>query len=117
MMLSYFTLPPEQRPYRCGWLDAENVPCGLPVYGEQFSVHLRECHQVSGHDKSRLRCDWVGCGLVMNKESVVRHVTEMHLEFKHTCPICREVFSRKSTLHSHVAKKHAQDLECQHYHC
>ncbi|KAI6015379.1 hypothetical protein BKA83DRAFT_689287, partial [Pisolithus microcarpus] len=89
----------------CGWVTVHNV-CGVLVPGESFSVHLREAHGVFGNDKTKFECQWVGCGLQMNKESVGRHVTEAHLSYRYPCTHCGEVFSRKNTLNRHVRKKH-----------
>lgn len=103
-LIRYGTLPADQRPYICGWV-VEDRPCGIPVLGDQFSMHLRDYHGVTGADKIRMRCCWVRCGTSMNKESMVRHVEEMHLQLRYTCTLCGEGFSRRSTMTSHF-KKH-----------
>ncbi|KAI6120446.1 hypothetical protein EDD16DRAFT_840565 [Pisolithus croceorrhizus] len=107
-LLHYATLPPNQKPYRCGWVVAGEV-CGEVLPGESFPVHLREVHGVSGNDKTKFRCEWVECGLQMNKESVGRHVVESHLQFRFPCPNCGEMFSRVSTLNGHLRKKHMSE--------
>ena len=48
---------------------------------------------------------WVRCSMQMNKERICRHVMETHLQVKHICPFCDEVFSRKLTLHTHVRSR------------
>lgn len=105
MLLGFATLPADRKPYRCGWLVPGGV-CNAVLPGDSFPVHLRECHGIFGNDKARFRCEWVECGLQMNKESIVRHVTESHLQYKHQCTFCGEVFSRKHTLNGHLWKRH-----------
>ncbi|KAI5984424.1 hypothetical protein EDD15DRAFT_2521615 [Pisolithus albus] len=38
---------------------------------------------VIGNDKTMFKCQWVECGLEMNKESIGRHVTEAHLSYSY----------------------------------
>ncbi|KAI5984432.1 hypothetical protein EDD15DRAFT_2201284 [Pisolithus albus] len=38
---------------------------------------------VFGNDKTMFKCQWVECGLEMNKESIGRHVTEAHLSYSY----------------------------------
>ncbi|KIM57970.1 hypothetical protein SCLCIDRAFT_28479 [Scleroderma citrinum Foug A] len=104
MLLEFVSRPVEQRPYTCEWVTS-GMACGLPVIGDSFSVHLRDHHGVVGGDKSKFSCDWLQCGIVMNKESIVRHVVEAHLQFKFICNICNASFTRKHTLNGHM-KKH-----------
>ncbi|KIM57963.1 hypothetical protein SCLCIDRAFT_129288, partial [Scleroderma citrinum Foug A] len=91
--------------YICGWVTSDMI-CGIPIVGELFSVHLRDHHHVVGDDKAKVRCDWSKCGMVMNKESIVRHVAEMHLHYKFCCDECNATFTRRHTLNSHVRKEH-----------
>ncbi|KAG6329753.1 hypothetical protein ID866_9336 [Astraeus odoratus] len=105
MLLNIANLPPEQRPYLCGWVCGDGVVCNQPVPGEQFPAHLREQHEVVGGDKTKMTCNWYGCESKMNKESVARHVSETHLGFRFNCHICGGVFTRKNTLNGHL-KKH-----------
>ncbi|KIK11289.1 hypothetical protein PISMIDRAFT_690462, partial [Pisolithus microcarpus 441] len=44
-----------------------------------------EAHGVFGNDKTKFECQWVECGLQMNKESVGRHVTETQLSCRYPC--------------------------------
>ncbi|KAI5984438.1 hypothetical protein EDD15DRAFT_2308653 [Pisolithus albus] len=105
ILLDFASLPPHQKHYQCGWVESDDV-CGVLVPGESFSVHLREAHGVFGNDKTQFKCQWIECGLLMNKESIGRHVAEMHLSYTYPCTHCGEVFSRKNTLNRHVRKKH-----------
>ncbi|KAI6042470.1 hypothetical protein EDC04DRAFT_2658253, partial [Pisolithus marmoratus] len=104
-LLHYATLPSDQKPYPCGWMVNGDV-CNTFLPGDSFPVHLRECHGVCGNDKAKFRCEWVGCGLQMNKESVGRHVAEAHLQYRYPCAYCGEIFSRKNTLNGHLRKRH-----------
>ncbi|KIM64267.1 hypothetical protein SCLCIDRAFT_115761 [Scleroderma citrinum Foug A] len=94
-----------QQPHTCAWV-VGNACCGLPVFRHMFPTHLRDYHGITGSDRTQFQCRWVGCGAVMNKESINRHVMEMHLQTRHTCPFCRENFSRRHTLNSHIRSKH-----------
>ncbi|KIM56016.1 hypothetical protein SCLCIDRAFT_272391 [Scleroderma citrinum Foug A] len=94
-----------QDPHTCAWVVGDTY-CGLPVLGHMFPTHLRDYHGISGNDRTPFYCQWVGCGALMNKESINRHVTEMHLQTRHICPVCGENFSRRYTLNSHMRSKH-----------
>ncbi|KAI6025010.1 hypothetical protein PISMIDRAFT_673185 [Pisolithus microcarpus 441] len=104
-LVRYASLPPDKKHYECGWVVFNNV-CGVLVPGESFAAHLREAHGIFGNDKTKFKCQWVDCGLQMNKESVGRHVAESHLLYRYPCPYCGEIFSRKNTLNGHLRKKH-----------
>ncbi|KIM62903.1 hypothetical protein SCLCIDRAFT_118660 [Scleroderma citrinum Foug A] len=107
MLLEYAARPVEQQPYICGWVTL-GVTCDIPVIGDLFSVHLRDHHGVVGDGKVKVRCGWTKCGMMMNKESIVRHVTEMHFRYKFICDKCDVIFTRRHTLNRHVQKKHGQ---------
>ncbi|KAF9223614.1 hypothetical protein BS17DRAFT_780898 [Gyrodon lividus] len=102
--LAPFANASSNRYYCCGWTAGQSI-CNAAVPGPEFAEHLRVYHGVTGPDKTKLRCYWTGCGSIMNKESVVRHVQEMHLNWKYACPVCSEEFSRNNTMTNHW-KKH-----------
>jgi len=91
------------RYYTCGWVTGQSI-CDHSVRGPDFSEHLRQNHGVTGPEKMKLMCCWRGCGCIMNKESVTRHVQETHLNWKYSCPVCSEEFTRNHTMINH--KKH-----------
>lgn len=103
-LLQYLASPPDRRPHLCGWFDGQ-VVCNQPLLPDEFASHLRR-HGVTGDDKTKIRCCWVRCGTVMNKESVNRHVLETHLELKYMCPVCGYQFSRKDTMVNHQRNAH-----------
>lgn len=105
MMVHYFTSPPEGRPHLCGWVDNGAV-CNQPLLPDDFSNHLR-IHGVTGDDKAKMPCRWVGCNAVMKKESVGRHVLGIHLELKSRCPVCEYEFSRRDSMMSHYKRAHS----------
>ncbi|KAI6013044.1 hypothetical protein EDC04DRAFT_2496979, partial [Pisolithus marmoratus] len=90
----------------CGWVTPSGEICRALVPREQFRVHLNEIHGIHGNDKARFRCQWVNCGMEMNKESMMRHVEEAHLYYTYPCVHCGEVFSRRGTLYRHVRRRH-----------
>lgn len=109
MLLKYAASPPEQQPYICGWV-ISGITCGMPVIGDLFSIHLRDQHGVVGGGKVKFRCEWTKCGMMMNKESISHHVTDIHLRYRFICSECNAVFSRRHTLNCHVQQKHC-DIE------
>jgi len=106
MLLEYVARPVEQQPYMCGWVTWSGMTCNVPIIGASFSMHLRDQHGVEGGSKAKVRCNWTKCGTVVNKENLVRHVTEQHLLYRFLCEECGGNFSRRHTLNSHVQKKH-----------
>ena len=107
MLLEYAGRPAEQQPYTCGWVTL-GVTCDIPVIGDLFSVHLRDHHGVVGGSKVKVRCEWTKCRMAMNKENIVRHVTEMHLRYKFICDKCDAIFTRRYNLNRHVRRKHGR---------
>ncbi|KAI6127385.1 hypothetical protein EDD16DRAFT_1516664 [Pisolithus croceorrhizus] len=103
-MMQYLTSPPDKQPHTCGWVDS-GVVCYQPLLPDEFSNHLRR-HGVTGDDKAKMYCRWVHCNTLMNKESVARHVLEVHLGIKFECPVCGYEFSRRDSMMSHRNKFH-----------
>lgn len=110
MLCNYATLLnlPQNRSYRCCWVIGPAL-CGLSVPGSEFPDHLRSHHGVTGSEKTPVMCCWDGCFMEMNRESLVRHVNERHLELKYACPNCFEQFTRPYTMHNHMLKKHSSN--------
>lgn len=104
MMLHYLNSPPDRQPHLCGWIDGQ-VVCNQPFLPDEVSSHLRR-HGVTGNDKTKIRCCWLQCGTVMNKESMSRHVLEIHLELKYKCPVCEVQFSRNESMMKHRRNAH-----------
>ena len=94
-----------QEPHICAWV-VVNTYCGLPVFRNMFPAHLQDYHRIMGNDRTQVYCRWVGCSGLVSKASINRHVTEMHLQTRHTCRICGKSFSRKYTLDCHIRSKH-----------
>ena len=68
-----------QHPHTCSWVThMHDGHCGIPIFAHKFPAHLREYHGISGKGRTPIYCQWVGCGALMNKESINQHVTEMH---------------------------------------
>ena len=108
MFLEIINRPAEQRPYICGWEMSSDTVCGIPIIGDLFPVHLRDHHGVVGDNSAKIECKWTKCGREMNKESIVRHVTERHLQYKFVCDECDAIFTRRHTLNNHVLRKHGE---------
>lgn len=103
MFLDYAACPVEQQPYMCGWVTA-GITCNMPVIGASFSMHLCNQHGVIGGDKAKIRCNWTKCETMMNKESLIRHVTEQHLQYRFLCGNAM-VFSVVDTLWTAMSRR------------
>ncbi|KAG2043831.1 hypothetical protein BDR03DRAFT_335455 [Suillus americanus] len=90
----------------CLWDSGFGIPCGAYINVSDLSKHLR-MHGVNGPANSVISCAWGDCGRApMKRESVVRHVEEVHLQVKYLCDQCGAPFSRRSTRNAHVLKSH-----------
>ncbi|KAG1824371.1 uncharacterized protein BJ212DRAFT_1522883 [Suillus subaureus] len=63
----------------CLWDSGLGIPCGAFISVSDLSKHLW-MHGVNGPAKSDMSCAWGDCGRAMKRESVVRHVEEVHLQ-------------------------------------
>ncbi|KAG2369180.1 hypothetical protein BDR07DRAFT_1388935 [Suillus spraguei] len=90
----------------CLWDSGFGIPCGAYINVADLSKHLGT-HGVNGPAKSVIPCAWGNCERgPMKRESVVRHVEEVHLQVKYFCDQCGASFSRRSTCNAHVFKSH-----------
>ncbi|KAG2153247.1 hypothetical protein DEU56DRAFT_751847 [Suillus clintonianus] len=86
----------------CLWDDGSGNHCGANINLSDLRIHLRT-HGVKGPAKSVVSCAWDDCGRdPMKKESIIRHVKEVHLRVKHRCGQCGASFSRQSTRNTHL---------------
>ncbi|KAG9315155.1 hypothetical protein JVU11DRAFT_4278 [Chiua virens] len=97
---------PQNCYHTCYWMTPYGV-CNTQILGHDLSEHLRTCHGVSGPEKALLRCHWHNCLGEMRKESLARHIQEIHLEWKYVCPNCSERFTRNYTMQGHISRKHS----------
>lgn len=105
MMLNLLNAPRDQQPHTCGWVVGGEA-CSDVLFPREFSGHLRE-HGVTGDDNAKMSCCWVGCDAdPMNRESMLRHVVEVHLELRIECPDCGQTFTRRTTLNNHRRREH-----------
>ncbi|KAH7884556.1 hypothetical protein F5I97DRAFT_1470252 [Phlebopus sp. FC_14] len=105
-LLQIATTDSERSIYQCGWVEGQSL-CNEEFQGSKLSAHLKAAHGITGPDNAQFVCCWAGCATPMKKESVIRHVQEIHLIWRYYCPwpVCKEHFSRKYTLNQHY-KKH-----------
>lgn len=61
---------------RCGWSEATD-PCNDIVSADTLVVHMRK--HVGGLSHRRIYCSWNGCGKLMRRDCLVRHIREIHL--------------------------------------
>ncbi|KAG1841122.1 hypothetical protein DFJ58DRAFT_77755 [Suillus subalutaceus] len=86
--------------FQCMWHCGNGLHCNALIRGHNLSAHLREAHGIEGSDMTRVWCLWNSCNREFNKESLSRHVEEVHMGIVHACG-CGAVFSRKDTLAKH----------------
>lgn len=86
--------------FQCMWNCPNGLHCNDLIRGRDISSHLRVVHGIRGHGKSHVNCLWHGCNMTLNKESLLRHVEEVHLRIVYSCD-CGKTFSRKDILSTH----------------
>ncbi|KAG1736764.1 hypothetical protein EDB19DRAFT_1019525 [Suillus lakei] len=64
---------------RCGWSQATDL-CNAVVSADTLVVHMRKHVGTSSH--RRVYCSWNGCGKLMRRDCLVRHIREIHLHSK-----------------------------------
>ncbi|KAG2115073.1 uncharacterized protein F5147DRAFT_409460 [Suillus discolor] len=64
---------------RCGWSQATDL-CNDIVSANTLVVHMRK--HVGGFSHRRIYCSWNGCGKLMRRDCLVRHIREIHLRSK-----------------------------------
>ncbi|KAI6146931.1 hypothetical protein EDD17DRAFT_90226 [Pisolithus thermaeus] len=89
----------------CRWILPDYMPCNETVKGRDFSSHLRDRHGVTGAPSSQHRCCWEGCHeREFNRDCLIRHLREQHLQWRWPCPTCEQDFTRKNTMFEHRDK-------------
>ncbi|KAG1781232.1 kinase-like domain-containing protein [Suillus placidus] len=86
--------------FLCKWDGPDGLPCRDLIFGHQISYHLREVHGIRGSDKSPVWCMWAGCNKQLNRESLSKHVEEIHLGIVYSCD-CGNAYSRTDILERH----------------
>ncbi|KAG2123000.1 hypothetical protein BD769DRAFT_951614 [Suillus cothurnatus] len=82
--------------YPCRWTH-NGQECGMHVMGDRIRLarHMQRWHRAhAAHSQRQAPCHWGGCGKVMKRENVVRHVVVAHLKMKWRCSVCRVKLSR-----------------------
>ncbi|KAG2115521.1 hypothetical protein DEU56DRAFT_840777 [Suillus clintonianus] len=64
---------------RCRWSHASGL-CNAVVSVDTLVVHMRK--HVGGSSHRRIHCSWNGCGKLMRRDCLVRHIREIHLYSK-----------------------------------
>ncbi|KAG1768611.1 hypothetical protein EV702DRAFT_931101, partial [Suillus placidus] len=82
--------------FLCMW----GMNCNALIRGYNLSAHLHEAHGIHGQDRTLVMCKWNHCGRELNKESLCRHVEEIHMGIVYTCE-CGNAYSRRDTLNRH----------------
>ncbi|KAG2347589.1 hypothetical protein BDR05DRAFT_670637 [Suillus weaverae] len=92
--------------YLCRWTH-NGQECGMHVMGDRirFARHIQRWHKAhAAHSQREDLCHWGGCGKVMKRENVVRHVIVTHLKMKWCCSVCRIKLSRDDASARHFER-------------
>ena len=92
---------PSARPFHSSVPQYSTHAEGKTLSGPSTSHH-QEPHLPTRSGQEKVECGWTGCSSVIAKDSLARHVTEVHLrKVKHTCDRCGKAFTR-----TYEKKKH-----------
>ncbi|KAG2132970.1 hypothetical protein DEU56DRAFT_757198 [Suillus clintonianus] len=94
--------------FLCLWSDADypQFHCDALILGTNTPAHLREVHGIKGKDSDLFPCMWEHCNKVVKRESMARHVEEVHMGIVYPCEQCGHTFTRKDTLNKHTKTRH-----------
>ncbi|KAI9573246.1 hypothetical protein HD554DRAFT_2035632 [Boletus coccyginus] len=92
--------------HECRWAQSSNS-CGMWIIGSKPHVgaHILKWHQQEHADGTvKRRCLWDGCttSKEMRKDSVSRHIINVHLEEEFHCQGCDKGFPRRDVYDNHV---------------
>ncbi|KAG9308164.1 WD40-repeat-containing domain protein [Chiua virens] len=77
--------------HTCGWINDDGTMCAQPITTTSLSHHLTIHGANELRRDHRVSCRWTGCRLKdqtkMNRESMLRHVREVHMGLKRSIPI------------------------------
>ncbi|KAI9572364.1 hypothetical protein HD554DRAFT_1676311 [Boletus coccyginus] len=78
--------------------------CNAVLDGTIHAVrtHLKQEHQFHGAAKQSIRCLWEGCGRILQRENIPRHIFTCHLRVKVSCRACGMILSRRDVQYSHA---------------
>ena len=92
--------------HQCRW-EEDQSPCHLWVKGDKscINVHIQKWHGgKAGGDEHKIACRWSGCGMTMWKESIARHIVNIHLGEIWKCQGCGKGIARGDAYRRHAAK-------------
>ncbi|KIJ10112.1 hypothetical protein PAXINDRAFT_102093 [Paxillus involutus ATCC 200175] len=98
--------------HECRW-EENSSPCHLWVKSDKsyINTHIQKWHGgAPGGDKVKTHCRWSTCQKKMLKESVCRHVVNIHLEEKWECQGCGGEIARKDAYGRHAER--AKNAAC-----
>ncbi|KAF8420567.1 hypothetical protein L210DRAFT_804090, partial [Boletus edulis BED1] len=91
---------------QCCW-EEDRSPCLLWITGDKsrINAHIQRWHGWNpGGDKLQVDCRWSACGKMMLKESIARHIVNIHLGAMWECQGCGKDFVRNDVYGQHAAK-------------
>lgn len=96
--------------YPCRWEDQS--PCRLWVKGVKscINLHIQKWHGGKpGGNKVKTDCRWSGCGMVMQRQSIARHIVTVHLGEVWECQGCGKEITRNDAYEQHAARSNFED--------
>ncbi|KAG2096356.1 uncharacterized protein F5147DRAFT_778405 [Suillus discolor] len=92
---------PAAQPFQ-GFYFGEHVPFSSSARPDaQLSVPVVQTNQA----KDRVECTWDGCPALISKDSLTRHVEEVHEgKIKAVCTGCGRVFKRQYQMNEHIPR-------------
>ncbi|KAF8557851.1 hypothetical protein OG21DRAFT_1481880 [Imleria badia] len=89
--------------HQCLW-EEDHSPCHLWIRGEKSAInaHIQKWHGWQpGGDKSRVDCRWCACVKTMLRESIARHIVNIHLGEIWECQGCGKEIVRSDAYGQH----------------
>ncbi|KAG1898731.1 kinase-like domain-containing protein [Suillus fuscotomentosus] len=88
--------------FQCKWNGPNGLSCDHLIHPHDLSSHLREVHEIRGSGNSRNQCIWDGCNRVLRRDTLLRHINEVHGRVvRHSCDSCGRKFRRLCMLNGH----------------
>lgn len=92
--------------HKCRW-EEDHSSCDLWIKCDKSSIkaHIQKWHGgTPGGDKSRVDCHWSACSKTMLKESISRHIVNVHLGETWECQGCGKGTTRSDAFGRHAEK-------------
>ena len=100
---------PGARPFHSSVHQYSTYAEGQTLPGPSTSHHQEPHLPVTRGGQEKVECGWIGCSSVVTRDSLTRHVTEIHLrKVKHTYNRCGRAFMRTYEKRNHEPTCHGR---------